>query len=332
MALTALMTVEALPSFVTDPPADEQYYYEFGEAEGTDKARAWAIAEQRAQESLQHQLETRLAAMQLDFEINTKKRAESFFTQVRHIISDISVRSEKVKSVAEGDKYYVLVRAKGIEEEVLEQIIDYAQKTKDPDFEQAAKKSMTHAFDKAQAVIIKAEAKQKDKAQAALIKAEAKQKWDKLLSTVFSGAEYAKRNTVGEAAFAVEWSGDKTGMGLELLDFHWSFLPFTSVGMGLYPFEVGGYNSLGFETMTFGASLYAGLVYPFIKNDDDFNLRLYGDFLFTIQTGGTGAGFATGLLFTWEGFGFDIRYRGVVYDGHYVNSLGIGVVFMFNDM
>ncbi|MDR2151171.1 MAG: hypothetical protein LBO67_10300 [Spirochaetaceae bacterium] len=50
MALTALKTVEALPSFVTDPPVDEQYYYEFGEAEDTDKARAWAAAEKRAQE------------------------------------------------------------------------------------------------------------------------------------------------------------------------------------------------------------------------------------------------------------------------------------------
>ncbi|MDR2151172.1 MAG: hypothetical protein LBO67_10305 [Spirochaetaceae bacterium] len=151
--------------------------------------------------------------MQLDFEINTGRRAESFFTQMRSIVSGISVRAKKMKSVSEGGKHYVLVRAKGIEEEMLEQIIDYAQKTKDTDFERAAKEAMKHTFNKAQAVITQAEAKQK---------------WEDFLSTVFLGAGYAKRNTVGEAAFAVEWSDDKAGMGLELLELlelHWSLLP-----------------------------------------------------------------------------------------------------------
>ncbi|MDR2151173.1 MAG: hypothetical protein LBO67_10310 [Spirochaetaceae bacterium] len=44
-----------------------------------------------------------------------------------------------------------------------------------------------------------------------------------------------------------------------------------------------------------------------------------------------GAGFTAGLTLTWYGLGIDIRYRGVVYDGHYVNALGIGIVFMFNE-
>jgi hypothetical protein len=30
----------------------------------------------------------------------------------------------------------------------------------------------------------------------------------------------------------------------------------------------GGYNSLGFENVDWGVSLYAGLVYPFISIDD----------------------------------------------------------------
>jgi hypothetical protein len=78
-------------------------------------------------------------------------------------------------------------------------------------------------------------------------------------------------------------------------------------------------------------------VYPLTTNDYGFNVRFYGDFLFNVQGGrlgvSTGLGFATGLALAWGwGGGIAIRYRGVVYEGHYVNSLGIGMVWMFNNM
>jgi TolB-like protein len=160
-------------------------------------------------------------------------------------------------------------------------------------------------------------------------KEEAKQKWKKR-------ANYANRNSFGGLGFALEWSGDKIGMGVEMLEFHWSLLPFTSVGIGLYPYLVGGYNTLGFEDLAIGGSLYVGLVYPLTTNDSGFNARLYTDFLYNMKgvfSKGltTGAGFDAGLALTWDGFGLEIRYRGVVYEGHYVNSLGIGFVMMFND-
>jgi hypothetical protein len=141
-------------------------------------------------------------------------------------------------------------------------------------------------------------------------------------------AKYAKRNSLGLLNFALEWSGDKRGLGWEFVDFHWSFLPFTSLGIGwYYPLLVGGYGFLEYDYITLGASLYAGLVYPLTTNAGLFNARLYADFSGFMS----GFGFDTGIAFTWDGFGLDIRYRGVVYEGHYVNSLGIGLVIMYND-
>jgi hypothetical protein len=348
-ALRAPGTVYALPSFVTDPPYDEQYYYDFGEAEAYDATRAWALAEERARESVRYQIETRVEAMQLDYVAQTGKRAEGFFTEVRHLVSDVIVQAQKYKSESEGNKYYVLVRTGGIEEKVLELVKEYAQKTNDPDFEQAAKKAMKRAFDKAAAVIQRAEGKAKEaeleKTEAARRVAEEERKKAEATRRAAEAAEaarkmreradYAKRNSVG-INLAFEWSGDKFGMGLESIESHWSFLPFTSVGIGWYPYFVGGYDTWEFETSALGASLYAGLVYPLATNDDGFNVRLYTDFLFTMQgvfDKGfmTGAGFDAGIALTWDGPGLDIRYRGVVYEGHYVNSLGIGFVWMSND-
>ena len=178
----AARTVHALPSFVTEPPSDEQYYYEFGEAEGRDEKRALKLAEERARESLRHQIETRIDVMQLDYEVQTGSRRDGFFTELRRVASDITLQAQIVKSESEGIKYYVLMSTKGVEDEVLKRVLEYAQKTNDVDFELAAKKSMRRAFDKAGAVIAQAEAEQKK----AAAEKKAEQKW-KDFKTKLSG-------------------------------------------------------------------------------------------------------------------------------------------------
>ncbi|MDR0644416.1 MAG: LPP20 family lipoprotein [Treponema sp.] len=327
MALMSAGTVIALPSFVTDPPSDGQYYYEFGEAEGNDAARAWKVAEGRARESLRHQIETRIKAIQIDYEAWTERRAESFFTEVLHVTSDVSVQAKRVKSEYEGGKYYVLVITEGVEEEVLKRVLEQARKTNDPNFEQAVKESMKRASDKADSVIRKVNRERR--------KAERERKAAQRAAKGEEQADYAKRNSLG-INIAMEWAGDEVGMGVEALEFHWSLLPFTSVGIRWYPYFIGGYDTLEFEDIALGGSLYAGLVYPFTTYDY-FNVRLYTDVLFNMQgvlfdgKGLVGAGFDAGLAVTASGWGFDIRYRGVVYEEQYVNSFGIGFVMMFND-
>jgi hypothetical protein len=153
MVLMPAVTGHALPSFVTDPPPDGQYYYEFGEAEGKDATQAWKLAEERARESLRHQIETRVKAIQIDYEARTGQHTESFFTEVLNVTSEVTVQAKRVKSEYEGGKYYVLVSTEGIEEEVLKRVIEQTQKANDPDFERLVKESMKRTSNKAEAVI-----------------------------------------------------------------------------------------------------------------------------------------------------------------------------------
>jgi hypothetical protein len=137
---------------------------------------------------------------------------------------------------------------------------------------------------------------------------------------------YAERKSLDLPNLALEWTDDITDVVGEV-DFHWSFLPFTSIGIGIYPFWVGGW----------GVSLYAGLVYPLTTNGwshSDFNALIYADFLYNAQGTQQGLGFDAGLILSWDAYstayGIDIRYRGIVYDGRYVNSIGIGFVILFD--
>ncbi|MDR2808059.1 MAG: hypothetical protein LBB43_03530, partial [Spirochaetaceae bacterium] len=69
----AVQTLYALPSFVTDPPYDEQYYYEFGEADGSNASQAFKRAEERAWEKIKEQIELKIESMQIDYEAHTGK-------------------------------------------------------------------------------------------------------------------------------------------------------------------------------------------------------------------------------------------------------------------
>ncbi|MDR1957256.1 MAG: hypothetical protein LBQ30_10455 [Treponema sp.] len=208
-----------------------------------------------------------------------------------------------------------------------------ARRAAEAEATEAARKAAEEA---AAAARKKAEAERKaaeKAAAAARKKAEAERKWADFKSDFLtSRVEYAARNSLGLLNVALEWSGNIIGMGVEGADCHWSLLPFTSVGIGVYPYLLGGYDTWEFAPLVFGGSLYAGLVYPLTANAEDFNARLYADGLFNISWPvGIGIGFDAGIALTWDGLGFDIRYRGVGYEGNYVNSLGIGFVWMIND-
>jgi hypothetical protein len=111
----------------------------------------------------------RVKAIQIDYEAWTGRHVESFFRDVIHVTSDVTVQAKRVKSEYEDGKYYVLVSTEGIEEEVLKRVIEQAQKTNDPDFERMVKESMKRTSNKAEAVIQQADA---DAAAAAKAKAE----------------------------------------------------------------------------------------------------------------------------------------------------------------
>jgi hypothetical protein len=106
--------------------------------------------------------------------------------------------------------------------------------------------------------------------------------------------------------------------------FTYSFIPFTSIGVGAC-----------FGEDYISMPLYAGLVIPLIGNYSDnrgFKLKLFSDFVYQISLSDkpNGIGFDAGLLFGWYdeegyGLGLDLRYKRINYDGKYVNSLGIGL-------
>ena len=138
----------------------------------------------------------------------------------------------------------------------------------------------------------------------------------------------------------VVWGDGLTGGGDELVGIHWSFLPFTSIGVDILL----GDNNYGFAG---GLDINAGLVWPLTTNDDDINVSLFGDGIFRIEGAAHGfpgliaehitPGFDVGISFDWGkdwfGLGFDITYKGVWYaDGHYLNSLGASFIVSFGNM
>jgi hypothetical protein len=151
--------------------------------------------------------------------------------------------------------------------------------------------------------------------------------------------KYAYRNTFELGPFFFEWGDEpeQKSFGFESVTWTCSFIPFTSIGIGvLYPYFVGGYNDvyLGEDSsINVGMPLYAGLVIP-LFGSGDFMLKAYSDFVYQINLSDSpnGMGFDAGLLFEWASswltetyWGFDLRYQRINYDGKYVNSVGIGL-------
>ncbi|MDR2394023.1 MAG: LPP20 family lipoprotein [Treponema sp.] len=308
--LPAIANDTQAPQWWQNPPQDVAYYYGVGRAdvEG-EEWDAWEEARNQGLLDIAEQVKTRILAMQADYNRQAGNKASNFFVSISTQITQVVEYDTKpVKRERRLNTCYVLLRApKDKARAIISDLIDQ-EVQKNPLFQKETAQTIAEIGVKPTPISI---------------------------STLSPTGNYAKRNSLG-INLALEWSDDELGMGVELLEFHWSFLSFTSVGIGWYPYFVGGYDTWEFETIALGASLYAGLVYPLATNHDGFNAWLYTDFLFTMQgvfDKGfmTGAGFDAGIALTWDGPGLDIRYRGVVYENHYANSLGIGFVQLFND-
>ncbi|MDR2808060.1 MAG: hypothetical protein LBB43_03535 [Spirochaetaceae bacterium] len=313
-------TYAAPPQWWFNPPQDPLYYYGVGSAsiEG-EEWNAWEAARVQGLEFIAHQVETRIYAMQADYNKQAGNGASDFFISMTiHIVQIILRDTKPVQRVRIDNTCYVLLSApKDKARVIITESIDNEVK-KNP------------LFQKETAIRVMENMPAPTPAPVPTQTQTPIPTWTPTLSD----ADYARRNSLG-GNFSLEWSDDKVGVGLELIELHWSFLPFTSIGISIYPYFLGGYHTLElmeYATIALGASLYAGLVYPLTTNYSGFNARLYADVLFNMQiANGFGLGFDTGLALTVYGWGIDIRYRGMVYDEHYVNSIGIGLVFMFND-
>jgi hypothetical protein len=141
--------------------------------------------------------------------------------------------------------------------------------------------------------------------------------------------------------FSFHWGDEAAGGSLDILGFHWSFLPFTSIGFQYSLLEVSFLKSGG---LNMGGLFNAGLVFPLTTNDGGVNLSLYSDGLLKINlksysegllTEHVTPGFDCGISFMWGEiddmrFGFDIKYQGLWYKNLYLNAIGIGLTWGFD--
>ncbi|MDR0644415.1 MAG: hypothetical protein LBG05_05805 [Treponema sp.] len=311
-----------LPDWWLNPPQDAVYYYGTGSASVEEEEwDAWEAARKAGLKDIAYKVQSRIRAMQIDYNLQTSNHASNFFISVSTQITDVilcdtkPIKRERRRESGGEVCYVLLASPKDKARTVISEFIDHESQKNSLFQKETAKKVM-------QEELKKVDTPHPRTAPIPLSP-----------SLLEERAGYAKRNSLGVVNMAVEWSDDEVGMGVEALEFHWSPLPFTSVGIGWYPYCIGGYGTLEFEDVALGGSLYAGVVYPLTTNDDGFNARIYTDFLFNINSGEyrTGYGFDAGLAITVSGWGFDIRYRGVVYEERYVTSLGVGFVMMSND-
>jgi len=127
----------------------------------------------------------------------------------------------------------------------------------------------------------------------------------------------------------VEWNANYTGLYAEPVAVHWTFLPFTSLGLG----AGFGYGKTGDGQEIFkgGVTPYAGLVVPINET-----IKFFGDGFMEVGYNGMGGyfdvpvvslnpGFDAGMLFSFKnGIGFNLRYKGIwAGDGNYIHSFGI---------
>ncbi|MDR0525475.1 MAG: hypothetical protein LBG90_06355 [Spirochaetaceae bacterium] len=135
------------------------------------------------------------------------------------------------------------------------------------------------------------------------------------------------------ATLSFLWDSDRQGISEELFTLHWSFLPFTSVGVGL---GVGGLfgEPAGFPGFA-GLTVQAGLVVPIIPN-----LKIFGDL--TAEMGyntaslvpkrlGLNIGFDAGFTIMLDrDFGLEFKYKRMLLpNGRFQNALGFGWLWNF---
>jgi TolB-like protein len=191
---------------------------------------------------------------------------------------------------------------------------------------------------KAEAERKQAEAKAEQERKQAEAKAEAERKQAEAKAEAEAyleeKKEYAFRNYIDVLAGPyVVWGDGVIGGGDEIGGIHWSFLPFTSIGVDIL---LGGSNrgSAG------GFDFNAGFVWPLTSV-----ISLFGDGIFRIGWYGLPGliaepitpGFDAGISFDWgkdSDFnpGFDITYKGVWYaGGRYLHSLGASLILSFGE-
>jgi hypothetical protein len=136
------------------------------------------------------------------------------------------------------------------------------------------------------------------------------------------------------------WGDGVSGGSWDVLGIHWSFLPFTSIGVqGEVSFlEAGGIDKDVYQYHIAGVIFNAGLVYPLTTNWSGMNVSLYGDGLLEINMADLvweglladriTPGFDAGISFMWgringDRSGIDIKYRGLWYKDRYLNAIGI---------
>jgi hypothetical protein len=156
--------------------------------------------------------------------------------------------------------------------------------------------------------------------------------------------EYAFRSYIDYLlCVSFPWGDDGSGFSWDILGFHWSFLPFTSIGFQgeLSYLE----DTRGDSYFTGGVIFNTGLVFPLTTNYRGTNVSLYGDGLLEINMAEPVAegllakrvtpGFDFGISFMWGYIdeirgGFDIKYRGLWYKDRYLNAIGIGFTWGFD--
>jgi TolB-like protein len=172
-----------------------------------------------------------------------------------------------------------------------------------------------------------AEAKEEAEAKRAAEKEKSKAYWAEK-------KEYAFSNYMDLlVAPYVVWGDGLIGGG-DTVGIHWSFLPFTSIGLKLL---LGGINTT--SDPVGGVDISAGFVWPFTEY-----MSLFGDGVFQISGSGFSGliaeyvtpGFDVGIAVIFDrydiSYGFDITYKGAWYaDGHYLHSLGISLLGCFEN-
>jgi TolB-like protein len=153
--------------------------------------------------------------------------------------------------------------------------------------------------------------------------------------------EYAFRSYIDfMLCFSFPWENEVSGWEWDMIGFHWSFLPFTSIGFQGEYGVMGNLKENGY--LIGGVTFNAGLVFPIAYSSrwDEFLVSLYGDGLLKINMAGpvpegllaerVTPGFDFGIAFVWESMvGFDIKYRGLWYKDRYLNAIGIGLTMWF---
>lgn len=152
----------------------------------------------------------------------------------------------------------------------------------------------------------------------------------------------ARRNETEGLSFAYISDGNRSGIsfGLLLSGLYWSPVPFANIGIETKVQALSENNlsesKAGDLSWYFGISPTLGVVYPlgrsirvFANGVIDFgSLPQKGLFMNRQITDGFGLGltpgFNTGLSFGSSGT-FTIKYTGTIYDGHFLNSIGIGI-------